>query len=125
MQDASASFGSRMSIELTNRRTLYRAIIHRDSRYDGRVYVAVKSTGVYCRPICRAKRPHLENCLFYPLAAQAEKNGYRPCKLCRPELAPENGALRHPFDAKALLVTRVMRRIEDGALNKKTLILGT
>ena len=110
-----------MPKELTNRQTLYRAISRRDSRYDGRVYVAVKSTGIYCRPICQAKRPKLENCLFYLLAAQAEKNGYRPCRLCRPELAPENTAFRHPADAKFLLAARAMRRIEDGVLMVKTL----
>ena len=56
--------------------------------FDGRVFVGVSSTGIYCRPICWAKQPIAENCTFYQGAAAAEKAGYRPCLLCRPELAP-------------------------------------
>jgi AraC family transcriptional regulator of adaptative response / DNA-3-methyladenine glycosylase II len=66
----------------------YQAVLTRDARFDGRFFVAVKSTGVYCRPICRVKTPLRKNCEFFPHAAGAEAAGYRPCKRCRPELAP-------------------------------------
>jgi AraC family transcriptional regulator of adaptative response / DNA-3-methyladenine glycosylase II len=66
----------------------YQAIITHDSRFDGRFFVAVKTTRIYCRPICRVKSPMRKNCTFYTHAAEAEVAGYRPCKRCRPELAP-------------------------------------
>ncbi len=66
----------------------YRAVLTRDARFDGRFFVAVKSTRIYCRPICRVKTPLRKNCTFFTHAAEAEVLGYRPCKRCRPELAP-------------------------------------
>jgi AraC family transcriptional regulator, regulatory protein of adaptative response / DNA-3-methyladenine glycosylase II len=60
----------------------------RDRRFDGVFYVAVQSTGIYCRPICRVRIPMQRNCRFYALAAQAEQAGFRPCLKCRPERAP-------------------------------------
>jgi AraC family transcriptional regulator of adaptative response / DNA-3-methyladenine glycosylase II len=66
----------------------YKALLTRDPRFDGRFFVAVKSTGIYCRPICRVKPPMRKNCDFYSNAATAEAAGFRPCKRCRPELAP-------------------------------------
>jgi AraC family transcriptional regulator of adaptative response / DNA-3-methyladenine glycosylase II len=71
----------------------YQALLTRDVRFDGRFFVAVRSTKIYCRPICRVKTPMQKNCRFYALAAAAEIAGYRPCKRCRPELAPGNSAL--------------------------------
>lgn len=68
----------------------YRALLARDARFDGSFYVAVTSTGIYCRPICRVKTPKPENCVFFSNAAAAESAGYRPCLRCRPELAPNN-----------------------------------
>ena len=65
----------------------------RDPRFDGRFFVAVKTTRIYCRPICRVKTPMRKNCSFFGLAAQAEVAGYRPCKRCRPELAPGSSAM--------------------------------
>lgn len=59
-----------------------------DTRFDGQVFIGVSSTGIYCRPVCRVKLPKKENCSFYPSAAIAEAQGYRPCLKCRPELAP-------------------------------------
>lgn len=67
---------------------LYAAFVAKDSRFDGRFFVGISSTGIYCRPVCRARQPKAENCTFYATAAQAEQEGYRPCLLCRPELAP-------------------------------------
>lgn len=66
----------------------YQALKSRDRRFDGRFYVAVSSTKIYCRPVCPAQLPKSENCSFYQTAAAAEQAGYRPCLRCRPELAP-------------------------------------
>ena len=66
----------------------YQAVLTRDARFDGRFFVAVRSTRIYCRPICRVKTPMRKNCEFFSYAAAAEAAGYRPCKRCRPELAP-------------------------------------
>ncbi len=71
-----------------NNDALYAAFKTKDVRFDGRFFVGISSTGIYCRPVCRAKLPKAENCSFYFTAAEAEKAGYRPCLLCRPELAP-------------------------------------
>jgi len=66
----------------------YLALKARDARFDGRLFVGVTSTGIYCRPICRVRTPKQENCRFYVNAASAECDGFRPCLRCRPELAP-------------------------------------
>ncbi len=66
----------------------YRAWSARDARFDGRLYVGVTSTGIYCRPVCRVKLPKRANMRFYANAASAERDGFRPCLRCRPELAP-------------------------------------
>ena len=66
----------------------YTALQARDTRFDGRFFVGVASTGIYCRPICPARTPKPENCAFFPSAAAAESAEFRPCLRCRPELAP-------------------------------------
>jgi len=66
----------------------YAAIQSHDARFDGRLYVGVTSTGIYCRPVCRVRLPRRENCRFFATAAQAEAERFRPCMKCRPELAP-------------------------------------
>ncbi len=66
----------------------YLALTARDARFDGRLFIGVTSTGVYCRPVCRVRTPRRENCRFYANAASAERDGFRPCMRCRPELAP-------------------------------------
>ena len=71
----------------------YQAVLTRDARFDGRFFVAVKTTHIYCRPICRVKTPMRKNCEFFSYAAAAETAGYRPCKRCRPELAPGNSLM--------------------------------
>lgn len=87
----------------------YSAFKSKDSRFDGRFFVGISSTGIYCRPICRARLPKIGNCTFYPTAATAEQAGYRPCLLCRPELAPGNA----PVDATPSLVQRATRMLEE------------
>ncbi len=81
----------------------------KDPRHDGQFFVGVSSTGVYCRPVCRAKMPKPENCSFHASAAAAEQAGFRPCLLCRPELAP--GAA--PLDALRSLAQKTARLIEE------------
>ncbi|WP_020202452.1 AlkA N-terminal domain-containing protein [Cupriavidus sp. WS] len=71
--------------------TCYKAVASHDRRFDGRFFVGVSSTGVYCRPVCAVRTPKRENCTFYETAAAAEKRGFRPCLRCRPELAPGHG----------------------------------
>ena len=73
--------------------TCYRALRARDARFDGRFFVAVSSTRIYCRPVCTVRAPRRENCSYYPSAAAAEAAGYRPCLRCRPELAPGNATI--------------------------------
>src|SRR5579862_9173306 len=66
----------------------YRALAAKDSRFDGLFFVGVRSTGIYCRCVCTARTPQRRNCSFFPNAAVAEHAGFRPCLLCRPEVAP-------------------------------------
>jgi len=73
---------------LLDDKACYAAMRAHDSRFDGRFFCGVSSTGIYCRPICRVKPPREENCSFFISAAAAEAAGYRPCLRCRPELAP-------------------------------------
>lgn len=72
-----------------DRAACYRAIAARDARFDGRFFTAVRTTGIYCRPICPARLPKLENVVFYASAAAAQDAGFRPCLVCRPENAPD------------------------------------
>src|SRR5580704_11148216 len=99
-------------------RDLYDAILTRDRRFDGRMFVGVRSTRIYCRPICTVRPPRFENCTFYRKAAAAEAAGFRPCLRCRPELAPGSSA---PVDAISRLAALAIRRIEDGALSEMSL----
>ncbi|CAI0713181.1 DNA-3-methyladenine glycosylase 2 [Serratia ficaria] len=71
-----------------SQQAFYEALRARDRKFDGRFFVGVSSTGIYCRPVCSARTPKIENCTFYPSAAAAELAGFRPCLKCRPELAP-------------------------------------
>lgn len=87
----------------------YSAFKAKDARFDGRFFVGVSSTGIYCRPVCRARQPKPENCTFYATAAQAEQAGYRPCMLCKPERAPGTA----PVDATTSLAYRAARLIEE------------
>ncbi|MCC8180714.1 MAG: helix-turn-helix domain-containing protein [Planctomycetes bacterium] len=90
----------------------YAAFRAHDARFDGRIYVGVSSTGIYCRPVCRVRMPRREYCTFYISAAAAEAAGYRPCRKCRPELAPGLA----PVDANARLARTAALLIEDGRL---------
>lgn len=87
----------------------YSALKSKDRRFDGHFFVGISSTGIYCRPICRAKLPKIDNCNFYSTAAAAEHDGYRPCLLCRPELAPGTSIM----DAQNALAQRAVRLLEE------------
>ncbi|MDH3621401.1 MAG: DNA-3-methyladenine glycosylase 2 family protein [Gammaproteobacteria bacterium] len=90
-----------------------RARLSRDARFDGRFYVGVRTTGIYCRPICPANPPKSENVTFYPTAAAASEAGYRPCLRCRPECAPGTPA----WAGTSTTVQRGLRLIAEGALD--------
>lgn len=84
------------------KQAFYQAFRSKDARFDGRFFIGVKSTGIYCRPVCRARLPKPENCEYFRTASEAEQAGYRPCLLCRPELAPGSS----PIDASSQLAWR-------------------
>jgi AraC family transcriptional regulator of adaptative response / DNA-3-methyladenine glycosylase II len=92
----------------------YRAFRTRDRRFDGRLFSGVRTTGVYCRPICPARTPKRENMLFFTTAAAAQEAGYRPCLRCRPETAPNLAAWRGTSNT----VCRALSLIETGALDE-------
>ena len=89
------------------------ARISRDARFDGRFFIGVRTTGIYCRPICPANTPRSENVTFYPTAAAASEAGYRPCLRCRPECAPGTPA----WSGTSTTVKRGLKLIADGALD--------
>src|SRR5712672_2673720 len=91
----------------------YRALLTRDPRFDGRLFVAVRTTRIYCRPICPARTPKRENVTFYATATAAQEAGYRPCLRCRPEASPDLAAWRGSSNT----VARALRLIEGGALD--------
>jgi AraC family transcriptional regulator of adaptative response / DNA-3-methyladenine glycosylase II len=90
----------------------YLALQARDARFDGRFFIGVTSTGIYCRPVCRVRMPKRENCRFFGLAAQAEREGFRPCLRCRPELAPRAGAWSIQ-DASYILAHQAARLLDE------------
>jgi AraC family transcriptional regulator, regulatory protein of adaptative response / DNA-3-methyladenine glycosylase II len=91
----------------------YRALETRDERFDGRLFVGVTSTGIYCRPVCPAGPAKFENCRFYATAAAAQEAGFRPCLRCRPETAPDLGSWRGTSNT----VSRGLALISEGALD--------
>jgi AraC family transcriptional regulator, regulatory protein of adaptative response / DNA-3-methyladenine glycosylase II len=93
--------------------TCYRALTARDARFDGVFFVGVATTGIYCRPVCRARTPGRDRCAFYRTAAEAEHADFRACFRCRPELAPGQG----PVDAVPRLCASAVARIDAGFLN--------
>ena len=88
----------------------YRALLARDARFDGVFFTGVKTTGIYCRPVCAVRAPRRSSCLFFASAAAAEAAGFRPCLRCRPELAP--------YALQQNLAFAVWQRIAAGALNE-------
>ncbi|WP_289183450.1 DNA-3-methyladenine glycosylase 2 family protein [uncultured Dubosiella sp.] len=97
--------------------SFYEAFKSKDKRLDGKYFMGVSSTGIYCRPVCTAKMPKKENCTFYKSAAEAELNGYRPCLTCRPELAPGNAKV----DSSKTILKKALKLIDDGLLEENNL----
>ncbi|CAN5754067.1 DNA-3-methyladenine glycosylase 2 [soil metagenome] len=93
----------------------YRALRARDRRFDGAFFVAVHSTGIYCRPICPARPVAFAGCTFFVGAAEADPAGYRACFRCRPELAPGLA----PMDSTPRLVRRAAAAIDSGSLDER------
>jgi len=96
-----------------DRDACYRALQARDARFDGRFFTAVRTTGIYCRPICPARTPKFENVVFYRTALAAQQAGFRPCLRCRPESSPDLAAWR----GTSSLVSRALALIVAGALD--------
>lgn len=99
------------------RGAFYEAFSSKDARFDGRFFVGITTTGIYCRPVCRARMPKEDHCLFFNTAAEAEKGGFRPCLLCRPELAPGLAVT----DAKSALAKQAARYIEENCGDNSSL----
>ncbi|HWF94020.1 MAG TPA: Ada metal-binding domain-containing protein [Xanthobacteraceae bacterium] len=97
-----------------DRKTCDRARLARDPAYDGLFFVGVRTTRIYCRPICPARPAKSENVAFYPTAAAAERDGFRPCLRCRPETAPGSPA----WSGTAATAARGLRLIEQGFLDR-------
>jgi AraC family transcriptional regulator of adaptative response / DNA-3-methyladenine glycosylase II len=95
---------------------MHHAVDARDPAFDGVFFVAITSTRIYCRPICPSRRARRENRRFYATRADAEESGFRPCRRCRPELAPGQSTV----DAVPRLAHRAAELIASGALNART-----
>jgi AraC family transcriptional regulator of adaptative response / DNA-3-methyladenine glycosylase II len=95
-------------------RALDRARISRDPRFDGKFFIAVTSTRIYCRPVCPVRSPKRSNIRYYPTAAAAAEAGYRPCLRCRPEAAPGTPA----WLGSSAVARRALRLIDEGALDR-------
>ena len=103
----------------------YRGLLARDRRFDGLFFVAVSTTGIYCRPICPARTPRRDRVTFFTLAAEAEQAGFRACFRCRPEVAPRGVFMptlgNASSDAVRQLVGLALSKIEQGCLNEQSL----
>ena len=106
-----AAFGSMLDPDACSR-----AVVSRDPRFDGVFFVGISTTRIYCRPVCPARVSYPERRRFFPSAAAAERNGFRPCLRCRPELAPG----RAVCDAVPRVARAAAMRIAAGALNGRT-----
>ncbi|MGW6272449.1 AlkA N-terminal domain-containing protein [Streptomyces sp. NPDC055060] len=100
---------------MTEEELHYRAALSNDSRFDGRLYIGVASTGIYCRPTCPAMTPKRVNMRFYRTAAAAQAAGFRACKRCRPDATPGSPE----WNSRADLVGRAMRLIADGLVDRE------
>ncbi len=100
---------------------LYAVLQAHDARFDGRLFVGVTSTGIYCRPVCRVRVPLQRHCRFYANAALAEAAGFRPCLRCRPELAPGLSLM----DSSSALAQNAAQMIDQAVHEGQDLYLGT
>ena len=98
----------------------YQVLLARDARFDGRLFVGVTSTGIYCRPICRVRTPARRNCRFFDSPAQAEAESFRPCMKCRPEIAPGPGLPWTMMDASRTLAVQAASTLDTCAASGET-----
>ncbi len=98
----------------------YQVLLARDARFDGRLFVGVTSTGIYCRPICRVRTPSRRNCRFFATPAQAEAEAFRPCLKCRPEIAPGPGLPWTVMDASRTLARQAGALFDERAASGET-----
>jgi AraC family transcriptional regulator of adaptative response/methylated-DNA-[protein]-cysteine methyltransferase len=99
---------------LLDRATCDRARLARDPAFDGLFFTGVRTTRIYCRPVCPVRPARSENVMFFPSAAAAERAGFRPCLRCRPETAPGSPA----WNGTRSTVGRAMRLIDQGFLDR-------
>jgi AraC family transcriptional regulator of adaptative response / DNA-3-methyladenine glycosylase II len=92
----------------------YAAAKSRDARFDGWFFIAVRTTGIYCRPSCPAITPKRANVEFHPTAAAAQQRGFRACKRCRPDASPGSPE----WNVRGDVVGRAMRLIADGTIER-------
>ncbi|WP_370968547.1 DNA-3-methyladenine glycosylase 2 family protein [Amycolatopsis sp. cg9] len=93
----------------------YRVVTARDSRFDGQFIMAVRTTGIYCRPSCPASTPKAQNVRFFPTSAAAQANGFRACRRCLPDAVPGSP----DWNVRADLAARAMRLISDGTVERE------
>ncbi len=103
------------TIARLDREACYRAVSSRDRRFDGVFFIAVRTTGIYCRPSCPARTPALRNVEFHPTAAAAQAAGFRACKRCLPDATPGSPE----WDVAADVAGRAMRLISDGVVDRE------
>jgi AraC family transcriptional regulator of adaptative response / DNA-3-methyladenine glycosylase II len=106
-------------VAVSEAQSFYAAFVARDARFDGRVFVGVTSTHIYCRPVCRVRTPLQRNCRFFGHAAAAEAAGFRPCLRCRPELAPGLSLV----DSPQALAQHAARLLDQAAADGRELAL--
>ncbi len=102
-------------MDIEDRESCYRSVKSRDRRFDGVFYTGVHTTGIYCRPSCPARTPHLRNVSFFRTAAAAQAAGFRACKRCLPDATPGSPE----WDVQADLAGRAMRLIADGVVDRE------
>jgi AraC family transcriptional regulator of adaptative response/methylated-DNA-[protein]-cysteine methyltransferase len=95
---------------------MYQALVRRDSGYEGVFFTGVKTTGIFCRPTCRAKKPKPENVEFFPTITEALHGGYRPCRLCRPMDSTK------PVPPLVEQLRRAVEAATDGRVSDKDLV---
>jgi AraC family transcriptional regulator of adaptative response / DNA-3-methyladenine glycosylase II len=101
---------------ITNK-NYYQAFLSRDRRFDGEFFTGVRTTGIYCRPVCKVRTPKERNCIFFKTAAEAEYRGFRPCLRCRPEIAPGNAIVDHEAEA----AYKAAKMIDQGFLDEHSI----
>lgn len=111
--DSVAAVRHSAAMDMPPHEVCYRALSTRDARFDGRLFVGITTTGIYCRPICPARPAKPEHCRFFPSAAAAQAAGFRPCLRCRPEISPDAAAWRGTSNT----VSRALALIAEGGID--------